>query len=118
MAVRNRSPSNSPRLESDGNFQSRKGRRPTSSPRMEMTQNVAAWLAWLSRVRFFLITLLLTLVLVLGKTSQLEVSTRFFIPLMILWYTLAIVYTILIRWMPVASWHGPVQMVFDLIFVT
>ena len=85
---------------------------------MELTQNVAAWLGWLSRVRFFLITLLLALVLVLGKTSQLEVSTRYFIPLMILWYTLAIVYTILMRWMPVASWHGRVQMVFDLIVVT
>ena len=70
---------------------------------MELTQNVAAWLSWLSRVRFFLITLLLALVIVLGKTSQLEVSTRYFIPLMILWYTLAIVYTILMRWMPVAS---------------
>ena len=85
---------------------------------MELTQNVAAWLGWLSRVRFFLITLLLALVLVLGKTSQLEVSTRFFIPLMILWYTLAIVHTILLRWMPVASWHGPLQMVFDLIMIT
>src|SRR6202162_5431942 len=85
---------------------------------MDLTQNVAAWLGWLCRVRFFLITLLLALVLVLGTTSQLEVSTRLFIPLMILWYTLAIVYTILIRWMPVAPWHAPVQMVFDLIFVT
>src|ERR1022692_3385770 len=85
---------------------------------MDLTQNVAAWLGWLSRVRFFLITLLLALVLVLGKTSQLQVSTRFFIPLMILWYTLAILYTILLRWMPIASWHGPVQMVFDLVLVT
>src|ERR1700690_2219225 len=85
---------------------------------MEMTQNVAAWLNWLSRVRFFLITLLLTLVLVLGKTSQLEVSTRLFLPLMILWYTLGIIYTILLRWMPNASWHGPLQMVFDLLLVT
>ena len=85
---------------------------------MELTQNVAAWLGWLSRVRFFLITLLLALVLVLEKTSQLEVSTRLFLPLMILWYTLAIIYTILLRWMPVASWHGPVQMVFDLLLVT
>src|SRR5271169_2847553 len=118
MAVRNRSPSNSPRLESDGNFQSRKGRCLTSSSPMELTQNVAAWLNWLSRVRFFLITLLLTLVLVLGKTSQLEVATRYFIPLMILWYTLAIVYSILMRWMPVASWHGPIQLVCDLILVT
>jgi two-component system sensor histidine kinase PilS (NtrC family) len=85
---------------------------------MDLTQNVAAWLGWLSRVRFFLITLLLALVLVLGKTSQLAVSARFFIPLIILWYTLAIVYTILMRWMPLASWHGPVQMVFDLLLVT
>jgi two-component system, NtrC family, sensor histidine kinase PilS len=85
---------------------------------MELTQNVAAWLNWLSRVRFFLITLLLTLVLVLGKTSQLEVPTRLFIPLMILWYTLAIIFSILLRWIPVASWHGPLQMVCDLLLVT
>jgi len=91
---------------------------PTSSPQMDMSQNVAAWLNWLSRVRFFLITLLLALVLFLGKTSQLEVSTRFFIPLMILWYTLAIIYTILIRWVPLASWHGPIQLVCDLLLVT
>ncbi|HVA93789.1 MAG TPA: ATP-binding protein [Candidatus Dormibacteraeota bacterium] len=85
---------------------------------MELTQNVGAWLAWLSRVRYFLITLLLALVLVLGKTSQLDVPTRYFIPLIILWYTLAIVYTILMRWMPVAAWHAPIQMVCDLILVT
>src|SRR3981189_638794 len=80
---------------------------------MDMTQNVAEWLNWLSRVRFFLITLLLALVLVLGKTSQLEVSTRLFLPLMILWYTLAIIYAIMLRWMPMASWHGPVLLVWD-----
>src|ERR1700756_2559155 len=85
---------------------------------MDMTQNVSAWLNWLSRVRFFLITLLLALVLALGKTSLLVVSTRYFIPLIILWYTLAIVYSILMRWMPVASWHAGVQLVFDLLLVT
>src|ERR1700730_15953843 len=85
---------------------------------MEMTQNVAAWLNWLSHVRFFLLTLLLALVLILAKTSQLEVSTRLFLPLMILWYTLAIIYVILMRWMPVASWHGPVQLICDLLLVT
>src|SRR5260370_19230692 len=85
---------------------------------MDMTQNVAAWLNWLSRVRSLLITLLLALVLVLGKTSQIEVATRFFLQLMILWYTLAIIYAILMRWMPRASWHGPIQLVFDLLLVT
>ncbi|HET6144015.1 MAG TPA: ATP-binding protein [Candidatus Acidoferrales bacterium] len=85
---------------------------------MELTQNVAAWLAWLARVRFFLITLLLALVILLGKTSQLQVSTRYFIPLMILWYTMAIVYSILTRWMPDAKWHAGVQLIFDLLIVT
>jgi two-component system sensor histidine kinase PilS (NtrC family) len=85
---------------------------------MELTQNVATWLGWLSRVRFFLITLLLTLVLVLGKTSQLEVSTRYFIPLMILWYTMATVFSILTRWMPAATWNAGVQLIVDLVLVT
>src|ERR1700674_3931634 len=85
---------------------------------MDLTQNVVAWLGWLSRVRFVLITLLLVIVLALGQTSQLQVSTRYFIPLIILWYALAIVYAILLRWIPVAPWHGPVQMVCDLLLVT
>jgi two-component system sensor histidine kinase PilS (NtrC family) len=90
----------------------------TSLPRMELTQNVAAWLGWLSRVRFFLITLVLAIVLVLGEMSLLDVSTRLFVPLMILWYTLAIIYAILLRWMPMAKWHGPLQMVCDLLMIT
>src|ERR1700737_4617564 len=85
---------------------------------MEMTQNVADWRNWVSRGPFFLITLLLALVLLLGKTSQLEVSTRLFLPLMILWYTLAIIYAILMRWVPMAFWHGPVQLVCDLLLAT
>ena len=85
---------------------------------MEMTQNVGAWLGWLSRVRFFVITLVLAMVLVLDQTSLLVVPTRYFVPLTILWYTLAMVYAILQRWVPVAWWHAPVQMVFDLAMVT
>jgi len=37
---------------------------------------------------------------------------------MILWYTLAIIYVILMRWMPLAMWHGPVQLICDLLLVT
>lgn len=85
---------------------------------MELTQNVAAWLGWLSRVRFFLITLVLAIVLVLGEMSLLDVSNRLFISLMILWYTLAIIYAILLRWMPDAQWHGQLQMVCDLLMIT
>lgn len=85
---------------------------------MEHSQNSADWLGWLSRVRFFLITLVMVILLVLGKTNLLEVSTWLFIPLIILWYTLAILYSVLLRWLPIASWHGPVQIAFDLLMVT
>ena len=47
-----------------------------------------------------LITLLLALVVVLQQYTQLVVPTRYFIPLMVLWYTLAIFYVILLRWVP------------------
>ena len=46
-----------------------KARSVTSSSSMELTQNVAAWLGWLSRVRFLLITLLLALVIVLRQDT-------------------------------------------------
>ena len=32
---------------------------------------------------------------------------RYFVPLVILWYTLAIFYLILLRWVPLARWHAP-----------
>ena len=85
---------------------------------MEITQNVREWLAWLNRVRFLLITFLLLIVLALRDYTQLAVSARYFIPLVVLWYTLAIFYAILQRWIPQARWHAPLQMVCDLLLVT
>jgi len=85
---------------------------------MELTQSIREWLAWLSRVRFLLITLLLLIVLALRDYTQIAVSAKFFIPLIVLWYTLAIFYAILQRWIPLAGWHAPLQMVCDLLIVT
>src|SRR5574341_2368682 len=82
---------------------------------MELTQNVREWLAWLSRVRFLLITLLLLIVLALRDYTQIAVSAKYIIPLIVLWYTLAILYAILQRWIPQAGWHAPLQMVCDLL---
>ena len=85
---------------------------------MEITHNVREWLAWLNRVRFLLITFLLLIVLVLRDYTQIAVSAKYFIPLIVLWYTLAIFYAILQRWIPQARWHAPLQMVCDLLIVT
>jgi two-component system sensor histidine kinase PilS (NtrC family) len=81
-------------------------------------QNLGEWLAWLTRVRFLLITLLMAVVVILQEYAQLAVPTRYFLPLIILWYTLATFYAILLRWMPVARWHAPLEIVCDLFLVT
>src|SRR5207245_9906012 len=78
---------------------------------MEFSQNVVGWLQWLTRVRFLLITFLLGIVLVLRDFTQLFVPTKYFLPLIVLWYTLAIFYVILLRWIHDARWHAPLEIV-------
>jgi len=85
---------------------------------MEISQSVGGWLGWLTRVRLLLITFLLVIVLILQKSTQLFVPTRYFVPLIVLWYTLAIFYVILLRWIPDAHWHAPLELVCDLFMVT
>ena len=82
------------------------------------TQNASDWLQWLTRVRFFLITLLLTIVMVLQDYTQLAVAMRYFVPLVVLWYTLSIFYVIVLRWVPLARWHAPLEIICDLFMVT
>jgi two-component system sensor histidine kinase PilS (NtrC family) len=81
-------------------------------------QNLGDWLAWLTRVRFLLITLLMTVVVILQEYAHLAVPPRYFLALMILWYSLATFYAILLRWMPVARWHASLEIVCDLFLVT
>ena len=76
------------------------------------------WLNWLTRVRFLLITLLLALVMVLQQFGELVVPTRYFVPLVVLWYTLAIFYVIVLRWVPFARWHAPLEIVCDVLMIT
>ena len=98
LALRDRSASAPPDLETHEESIYR-------SP-MELTPNVAEWLGWLTRVRFLLITLLLAVVVVLQQYTELVVPVRYFVPLIVLWYTLAIFYVILLRWVPLARWHA------------
>jgi two-component system sensor histidine kinase PilS (NtrC family) len=91
---------------------------PIQRPTVELSQNVANWLHWLNRVRFLLITLLLAIVVVLQQYTQVAVPMRYFVPLVILWYTLAIFDVILLRWVPLARWHAPLEIICDLLLVT
>ncbi len=85
---------------------------------MQAASNIDDWLSWLTRVRFLLITLLLAVVVVLQQYTDLVVPVRYFVPLVVLWYTLAIFYVILLRWVPQARWHAALEIVCDVILVT
>src|SRR5438309_481012 len=85
---------------------------------MELNQNIGDWLRWLNGVRFLVITLLLAIVIVLQQYTQVAVTFRSFIPLVILWYTLALFYVILLHWVPIARWHAPLEITCDSLLVT
>jgi two-component system sensor histidine kinase PilS (NtrC family) len=85
---------------------------------MDLTQNTRDWLSWLGRVRFLVITFLLAVVLAVSQLTPLPLTARYFVPVILLWYLLAICYVILFRWIPQARWHAPLQIIGDLILVT
>ena len=85
---------------------------------MKSTPNVSEWLSWLGRVRFLAITFLVGLVIAARHLTPMPVPVRSFVQLIALWYTLAIFYVILRRWVPLARWHAPLQIACDLLLVT
>jgi two-component system, NtrC family, sensor histidine kinase PilS len=85
---------------------------------MEASQQTGEWLPWLGRVRFLVITSLVALVLFVRDVTHLALPTKFFAPTVVLWYSLAILFVILLRWIPLASWHAPLQVACDAIMVT
>jgi two-component system sensor histidine kinase PilS (NtrC family) len=85
---------------------------------MKSTPNVSDWLSWLGRVRFLAITFLVGIVIAARHLTPMSLPVRSFVQLIVLWYTLAIFYVILRRWMPQARWHAPLQIACDLLLVT
>ncbi len=85
---------------------------------MDHTQNLSEWLPWLSRVRFLVVTLLVGIVVAVHQLTPLPLPFHYFVPIVLLWYALSFVHIILLRWIPQARWHAPLQMVCDLILTT
>jgi two-component system sensor histidine kinase PilS (NtrC family) len=85
---------------------------------MEFKPSLGEWLPWLGRVRFLVITFLVGAVVAVHQLTPVEIPVRAFVSLVVCWYTLAVAYVILRRWMPQASWHAPLQVVCDLVIVT
>ncbi len=85
---------------------------------MDQSFATRAWLEWLARVRLLTITLILTVGVVWPQYVPGLSANRFFLTLMVSWITLGILYLILLRWVPEASWHGGVQVAGDVMMVT
>jgi two-component system sensor histidine kinase PilS (NtrC family) len=84
---------------------------------MEFTPTATEWLPWLDRVRFLIITFLVVAVIAVRQLTSIQ-PVRSIVPLIVLWYTLAVLYVILQRWLPRARWQTPLQMTLDLVIIT
>jgi two-component system, NtrC family, sensor histidine kinase PilS len=76
------------------------------------------WLEWLTRVRLLTITLILSVGVVWPQYIPGLSTNRFFLPLIIFWLTLGIIHLILLRWLPLAQWHGGLQITADVLMVS
>jgi two-component system, NtrC family, sensor histidine kinase PilS len=85
---------------------------------MKPAFNIGEWLRWLGRVRFLVITFLVVTVAAVRIFTHIPFPVGSFVPLIALWYSLAILYVFLPRWIPRAPWHAPLQMVGDLLVIT
>jgi two-component system, NtrC family, sensor histidine kinase PilS len=85
---------------------------------MELTPSVSDWLPWLGRVRFLIITVLVTVVVAVRQLTPIPLPVRTLLPWVAVWYTLAIIYVILQHLFPRSRWQAPLQMVLDLAIIT
>jgi hypothetical protein len=85
---------------------------------MNPAPTFAEWLPWLARVRFLIITFLVMVMVAVRQFTPVQIPIHTIVPLVVLWYTLAVLYLILHRWLPQARWQGPLQMTLDLVIIT
>ncbi len=76
------------------------------------------WLPWLGRVRFLIITFLVMVVVIVRQLTPIQLPLHTLVSHHCLWYTLAVLYVILHRWIPQARWQAPLQMILDLVIIT
>src|SRR6266404_319583 len=85
---------------------------------MEQGYTTREWLEWLTRVRLLMIALILSVGVAWPSYLPLAGSSRYFLPLVIFWITLATLHIILVRWLPKARWHGPTQVASDVLMIS
>ena len=85
---------------------------------MEAQGTNREWLQWLARVRLLMIVLILAVGVFWPQYANGQPTSKFFLPVIVLWLTLGFVELILVRWIPDAPWHGGLQLGCDLSVIT
>jgi two-component system sensor histidine kinase PilS (NtrC family) len=85
---------------------------------MEQGYTSHEWLSWLTRVRLLMIALILSVGIAWPSYLPIAGSSRYFLPLIIVWVAVGSVHVILVRFLPGAKWHGPVQVASDVVMTS
>jgi two-component system sensor histidine kinase PilS (NtrC family) len=92
--------------------------RPRYDRSIDQNLTTREWLDWLTRVRLLLIALILALGVVWPQYVPGPTAGHYFLPLIVIWITLGAIHIILLRWLPGAPWHGPLQVASDVAMVS
>ena len=85
---------------------------------MATARHLQDWLSWLIRVRVLLISFLLAIELVIRQFTPTDVPVRYFLSLVLLWYTISVFYAILAGLGLDPALQAAVQIIVDLFLVT
>jgi two-component system, NtrC family, sensor histidine kinase PilS len=85
---------------------------------MQSTFDERNWLAWLVRVRIFILTLLLAIELAIAQFSPAPLPMRLFITTILFWYSLSLFYVLLLSFWQEHRLQASLQVLTDLILVS
>ncbi len=85
---------------------------------MQSTFDERNWLAWLVRVRIFILTLLLAIELAVAQFTPAPLPTRLFVSTILFWYSLSLFYILLLSLWKEQQLQASLQVVTDLVLVS
>src|SRR5208282_5233398 len=85
---------------------------------MDQNSTTREWLDWLTRVRLLTVLLIFGVGLIWPQFLPAAIGHRTFLPLLVLWIFLALVYIAFVRWLPRATWQGGLQVASDVAIVS
>ncbi len=86
--------------------------------RIEKSPARREWLDWLTRVRLLMILLILAVALAWPQYGPATPLARYILPIIVFWITLGVLHAVLVRRIPEARWHGPLQVSCDILVIT